>query len=76
MLLLGLASCGGGSSDLSTTAEKKYTGQRDLASLNNDNTSNFVNLLFAYVNAEGVTAANNSQSVYYNKGMEQSIRYL
>ncbi len=63
LLLLGLASCGGGSPDLSNAAEKKYTGQRNLASLNNDNTSDFVNLLFAYVNAEGVTAANNSQNV-------------
>ena len=62
LLLLGLVSCGGGSSDLSNAAEKKYTGQRDLASLNNDNTSDFVNLLFAYVSAEGVTTANNSQS--------------
>ena len=62
LLLLGLAACGSGNSDLSSAAEKKYTGQRDLAPLNNDNTSDFVNLLFAYVSAEGVTTANNSQS--------------
>ncbi len=62
LLLLGLTACGSGSSDLSSEAEKKYTGQRDLAPLNNKNTSDFINLLFAYVSAEGVTTANNSQS--------------
>jgi len=66
LLLLGLTACGSGNSDLSSAAEKKYTGQRDLdrvlASLNNDNTSDFINLLFAYVSAEGITTANNSQS--------------